>query len=130
MKYPLGEHEKDNIRSKTGKKLDDITIEAVKNGQISAEDIKISADVLLRQAEVAEAAGKPQMRDNFVRASELVGVPDEVILNFYNKLRPNRSTKAELSDMAKELKSKYNADKCAALVLETISVYEKRGILL
>ena len=27
MRYPLGEHEKDSIRSKTGKRLDDINLD-------------------------------------------------------------------------------------------------------
>ena len=57
-------------------------------------------------------------------------VPDEVILEMYNKLRPNRSTKRELVEMAKELLEKYGAVHCAKLVMEAAQVYEKRGILL
>ncbi len=41
------------------------------------------------------------MDANFQRASELVNVPDDVILDMYNKLRPNRSTKKELILMAR-----------------------------
>ena len=120
--YPLGQHEADTITSKTGKKLSQITLDEVKRGNVTAEDIKISAEMLKRQGQVAAEADNPQMEANFQRASELVNVPDDVILNMYNKLRPNRSTKQELE--------KYQAPHCAKLVLEAAEIYEKRGILL
>lgn len=101
--YPLGQNEADTITSKTGKKLSDITLDEVKRGNVQAEDIKISPEMLKRQGQVAKEADNPQMEANFQRASELANVPDEVILNMYNKLRPNRSTKTELVLMAQEL---------------------------
>ena len=70
------------------------------------------------------------MDANFQRAAELVNVPDDIILDMYNKLRPNRSTKKELILMAQELLQKYSAPHCAKLVLEAAEIYEKRGILL
>lgn len=129
-KYPLGQNEADTITSKTGKSLSQITLDEVKRGNVTAEDIKISAEMLKRQGQVAAAADNPQMEANFERASELVNVPDEIILNMYNKLRPNRSTKRELVLMAQELLEKYQAPHCAKLVLEAAEIYEKRGILL
>lgn len=130
MRYPLGEYEKDSIRSKTGKKLSEITLEEIKKGNVTAEDIKISRDMLYNQGMIAKENDNPQMAKNLERASELVDVPDEVILNMYDKLRPNRSTKLELVTMAKELLENYNAVNCAKLVLEAAEIYEKRGILL
>ena len=130
MKYPLGENERDRISSKTGKKLDDITLDAVKAGSITAEDIKISKEMLRRQGQVALEADSAPMARNFERAAELVDVPDDVILNMYNMLRPNRATKAQLLAMADELAYKYHAKTCAKLVLEAAEVYVKRGILL
>ena len=44
MQYPLGEHEREQIASKTGKKLDEITLDAVMRNQIAPDDIKISKD--------------------------------------------------------------------------------------
>lgn len=129
-KYPLGTNEADTITSKTGKRLDQITLDEVKKGNVTAEDIKISSEMLKRQGEVAAEADNPQMEANFERAAELVNVPDDVILNMYNKLRPNRSTKRELLEMAQELLEKYRAPHCAKLVLEAAEIYEKRGILL
>ncbi len=129
-RYPLGLHEADTITSKTGKKLSQITLEEVKRGNVTSEDIKISTEMLKRQGQVAAEADNPQMAANFERASELVDVPDAVILDMYNKLRPNRSTKRELAEMARELLEKYHAPHCAKLVLEAAEIYEKRGILL
>ena len=130
MRYPLGELEKEQIRSKTGKKLTDITLDEVMKGHISSDDIMISKEMLKAQGQVAKETGNDPMEKNFERAAELVDVPDDVILKMYDKLRPNRSTKLELVQMAQELIEKYNAKNCARLVMEAAEVYEKRGILL
>lgn len=130
MQYPLGEHEKEKITSRTGKKLTDITLDEVMKNRVSADDIKISKEVLKAQGQVAREAGNDPMEKNFERAAELVDVPDDMILKMYDKLRPNRSTKLELVLMAQELLEKYNARNCARLVMEAAEVYEKRGILL
>ena len=128
-RYPLGVHEADTITSRTGKKLDQITLEEVCRGNVTADDIKISAEMLRRQGQVAMDADNPQMAANFERAAELVNVPDDVILKMYNDLRPHRSTKLELVRMAQELLETYHAPHCAKLVLEAAEIYEKRGIL-
>ena len=130
MRYPLGELEKEQIRSKTGKKLTEITLDEVMKGHITSDDIKISKEMLKAQGQVAKETGNDPMEKNFERAAELVDVPDDVILKMYDKLRPNRSTKLELVQMAQELIEKYNAKNCARLVMEAAEVYEKRGILL
>ncbi len=130
MQYPLGEHERESIRSKTGKKLSDITLDEVMKGHISSEDIKVSKETLKAQGQVAAEADNPPMEKNFERAAELINVPDDVILKMYDKLRPNRSTKLELVQMAQELLNTYHAPHCAKLVLEAMEIYEKRGILL
>lgn len=130
MRYPLGVYERENVKSKTGKKMIDITLEGVIKNQITAEDIKISKEVLEEQGNIAKSCGNAAMQKNFKRAAELVDVPDEIILKMYDKLRPNRSTKAELVCIAEELSQKYKAKQCADLVMEAVKVYEKRGILL
>ena len=130
MQYPLGEHEKEKITSRTGKKLTDITLDEVLKGHVAPDDIKISKEMLKAQGQVAKGNGNAPMEKNFERAAELVDVPDDVILKMYDKLRPNRSTKLELVEMAKELLEKYHAVNCAKLVMEAAEIYEKRGILL
>jgi propanediol dehydratase small subunit len=128
--YPLSKKASDVIKSKTGKLLDDINIESVMKELINSEDIKISKEVLALQGKIAENNGRPQMKDNFLRASELIDVPDELILKIYNMLRPNRSTKKELVAMALKLKNEYNAESCSHFILEAVRIYEKRGILI
>lgn len=130
MRYPLGEYEKDRIRSKTGKKLTDINLDEIRKGNIVAEDIKISKETLKMQAQVARKADNVELAMNFDRAAELVNIPDDIILEMYNKMRPNRSTKEELLEMAKVLIKEYNATECGQLVLEAVEIYEKRGVLL
>lgn len=124
--YPIGEKRKDLIKTSTGKSMDDITLEQVMKGKVSADDFRITAETLLLQAQVAEAAGRKQFAGNLRRAAELTKVPDERILEIYTALRPYRSSKQELLDIAEELDKKYNASVCAALVREAADVYEKR----
>lgn len=130
IKYPLSQNMPgQQIKSKTGKSLDDINISNILDGKITADDIKISKETLIMQGEIASEAGRSQLNDNFVRASELIEVPDKELLEIYEKLRPNRSTKSELLEIVRRLDEKYNATHCSKLVLDAIKVYEKRGIL-
>ena len=50
-------------------------------------------------------------------------------LEMHNALRPYRSNKQELLDIAGELDGKYGAKTAASLVREAAEVYEKRGRL-
>jgi len=127
--YPLGEKYSASIKSKSGKSLDEINIEAIMNGQVTSEDIKISREVLILQAEVARADGKIQMAKNFIRSAELIEIPDDKVLEMYNMLRPNRSTESDLENLAALLLNEYNAEMCSDLVLETLKVYKKRDLL-
>ena len=106
-----------------------MTLDGVKKGEISFDDLKIHPDTLEYQAEIAEAAGRPHLAQNFRRAKELTAVPDEEILAMYNALRPFRSSKQELLDHADHLEKTYNAKVCAQLIREAAEVYEKRDML-
>ena len=66
---------------------------------------------------------------NLRRAAELIAVPDDRLLEIYNALRPYRSSKQELIDIANELDQKYGAKTAAALVREAADVYDQRGRL-
>ncbi len=127
--YPLGSKRPDLIRTPTGKTLDDLTLENVMNGNISAQDVRIRAETLELQAQVAEQAGRPQLAQNFRRAAEMTAVPDERLLEMYNALRPYRSTRAELNAIADELEKEYKASITAGLVREAGEVYERRNRL-
>lgn len=128
MIYPLSQSDLE-IKSKSGKRLEDITIDEVINGNVTGEDIKISKETLLLQGKIAEQSGREQLGENLKRASELVSIPDDELLKIYNMLRPYRSTELELLKKANELKEKYNAMKCSELIMDALKVYKRRGIL-
>ena len=127
--YPLSIKKTDLVKSATGKKLKDFTIENVMNGKIGAEDCRIAPETLELQAQIAESIGRHAFARNLRRASELIAVPDTRVLEIYNALRPYRSTKAELLEIANELENKYNAKVNAQLVREAAELYEKRDRL-
>lgn len=124
--YPLGTKRPDLIKSPTGKKLDDISIDKVINSQVSSEDVRISAEVLEYQAQVAESVGRDAFAKNLRRAAELTNIPDDRTLEIYNALRPYRSTKKELLQIADELENKYAAKINADFIREAADVYQQR----
>ena len=124
--YPLGEKRPELVKTINNKSLDDLTLESVLDGSVTPEDVRITADTLKMQAEIARAAGRGTIANNFERAAELTHVPDERVLEIYNALRPFRSSKAELEEIAKELETKYNATICAGFVREAAGLYEER----
>lgn len=114
--------------AKSGRPVDQITLDAVRAGEISADDIRIHPDTLEHQAAVAERAGNPQLAANFRRAAELTALPDDEVMAIYEALRPGRSTRAELEGIADRLSSA-GASLNAALVREAADAYEARGLL-
>ncbi|MDT5151747.1 MAG: propanediol dehydratase small subunit [Mycobacterium sp.] len=127
--YPLSVHRRDLLFTPTGKSIDDITIESVVSGDVGATDLRITPDTLRLQAQVSEKDGRRQLGANLRRAAEMTALTDERVLEIYNALRPNASTKAELESIAEELLSQYNATLLAELVREAADVYERRDIL-
>lgn len=125
--FPLSSKRPELVKSATGLGLDDITLEKVVGGQISFDDIRIRPETLEYQAQIAESAGRPRIASNLRRAAEMTRIPDARVLEIYNALRPYRSTKQELLDIASELENKYQAKICAAFVREAAEIYEKRG---
>lgn len=127
--YPLSAKHPELVRSASGKRLEDVTLDKVLSGEISFDDVKISPETLEYQAQIAESAGRPRLAANMRRAAEMTRIPDERLLAMYDALRPYRSTKQELLNLAAELESKYSARVCSELVREAAQVYEKRGRL-
>lgn len=127
--YPLGASMPQRIKSPSGKALSDLTFEGVLNGQVTAEDMRIAPETLEMQAQVAESVGRDTLANNFRRAAELIKVPDDKLLAVYDALRPYRSTKKELEDLATELETQYGCAVNAAFIREAADVYETRGRL-
>lgn len=129
LDYPLGEKRPEIIKTPSGKSFDEINLDALLSGKIGAEDLRISPQTLEMQAQIAESVGRDAFAKNLRRSAELIAVPDERILEIYNAIRPYRSTKQEIIDIAEELENKYNAKINAAFIREAADVYEKRGRL-
>ena len=117
------------VRTASGRSLDELNIEAIRAGELTAEDFRISGETLRRQADAAEAAGYWQLAENLRRAAELTGISNQEVLDIYNALRPGRSTYNELIALAKRLENDLNAPLTAAFVREAAEVYQERGIL-
>lgn len=126
--YPLAENMPEAIKTPTGKAYGDLSYEKIISGELTSDDMRISPETLEMQAQVAESVGREAFAGNLRRAAELIAVPDERLLQIYNALRPYRSTKQELLDIATELDG-YKATVAAGLVREAAEVYEKRGRL-
>lgn len=127
--YPLATKCPELVKTPTNRKLEEITLNNVLNGDIKSTDVRISPETLELQAKVAEGVNRDAFAKNLRRASELTVISDERILEIYNALRPNRSTKQELLDIANELEEKYNATINSNFVREAAEVYEKRNML-
>ena len=127
--YPLAENRPDLVETRTGKSLDGINLENVIAGHITLDDLRITAQALRDQAEIARDAGRPTLAANFERGAELVDVPQDVIMRIYELLRPGRAeSKDELVAAANELRERYGALGVAAFVEEAAEVYERRAL--
>ena len=119
----------DTVRTKSGRALDELTIEAVLAGELTVADFRISGETLRRQAEAAEAAGYRQFAENLRRAAELTTIPNDQVLEIYHTLRPGRTTYNQLIALADHLGNDCDAPLTAALVREAAGVYLERGIV-
>lgn len=124
--YPLYEKHPELIKTQTGKSIDEINMENILSGKVTPADCRISAETLVYQAEIQESFGNPAIGANFRRAAEMTRIPDDRIIQIYNRMRPHVSTKEELLAIADELETKYDAKINAALLRETAEVYEGR----
>ncbi|UXX81728.1 diol dehydratase small subunit [Roseovarius pelagicus] len=126
--YPLAENAPDLIKTPSGKSLSELTVDAVMKDEVTAADFAISAEALGVQAEIADAHNRPALADNFRRAAELVSVPQDVLMETYEMLRPGRSDHSSLCERAEMLRCNYGADLMAKFIEEAADVYERRGI--
>lgn len=127
--YPIAEKHPGKVQGARGKPLPDITLDAVLDGSVTIEDLRITPEALRAQAEVSRAAGRPRLADNFLRAADLVSVPQDVVMRAYEILRPGRAkSKADLLEMAKQMRESFGAERIAAFIEEAAEVYERRGL--
>lgn len=124
-RYPLMDNDED-LRAESGKRLDEITLEDA--AALSPDDLKIRAETLRAQADIAQQAGYSQLAANLTRAAELTAVPNEELLQMYEVLRPGRGTHEQLTALAERLETVYNAVETANFVREAAAVYAARGL--
>lgn len=116
------------VTAHSGRNLAEVTVEAARNGDLALDDIRVSRETLLAQADVAERSGSVQLAMNLRRAAEMTALSSEEMLAAYEALRPHRSSFAELEELAQRLAER-DAPTCAALVREAATAYQRRGLL-
>jgi propanediol dehydratase small subunit len=126
--YPLGERRPDLVTTPAGTPLADVTLDALRAGRISPDELRATPQTLLHQAAVARAAQRAQLAENLERAAELATLPDDEVLAVYTALRPRRATAVELELIAAHLLD-VGASRCAAFVREAAVVLAERGLL-
>ena len=120
---------KNTIYTFSGRSIDELNVQGILSGQLTAEDFRIHAERLNHQAKVAEDAGYTQLAGNLRQAAELTHMSNEEILEIYNTLRPRRTSYTEMIDMADRLENERKAPLTASLLREAAEVYLKRGIV-
>jgi len=127
--YPVGEKQPEQVRTPTGRPLADLTLANVLAGDVTAADFGITAEGLRRQADIAEQSGRPHLAQNLRRGAEMVAIPEEIVLEIYEQLRPGRThSAAELRATAERVRSLYGAEATAQLIEEAATAYERRGV--
>jgi propanediol dehydratase small subunit len=127
--YPLAETQPGEVKGKRGKRLSDITLDAVLSGAVGMEDLRITPEALAAQGEIARDAGRPTLAQNFERGAELVDVPQDFIMEVYELLRPGRAkSKQQLLDAAATMRGTYKAERVARFIEEAAETYEERGL--
>ena len=111
----------------SGRPASELSVDGVVDGELGPDDIRISAETLRHQADVALAHANPQLAANFERAAELTAFDESDILALYELLRPGRATGDQLRAKADELEAR-EAPICAAFVREAAAVYERTGL--
>ncbi len=107
----------------------DLTLDRLRAGKIAPDDVTISRETLLAQAARAEAEGYPQLARNFRRAAELTAIPNDVLLQTYDKLRPYRSTYYELLAVSQEISARYEAPETGEYIRQAAEAYRAKGLL-
>jgi propanediol dehydratase small subunit len=124
--YPLSENAPGRLKTPAGLDFQDINLEAVLEGKVQMQELRVTPAALEMQAQIAEASGRGQLAENLRRGAELALIPEEKILEIYTALRPGRSTLEVLSSLAAELETNWTAPRCARFVREAIEAYFKQ----
>jgi propanediol dehydratase small subunit len=122
-----GSGELAGVRALSGLQVGELTLEAVRRGEVGVSDLRIHPETLERQAAIAATHSNPQLAENLRRAAELTRLPDDEVLAIYDALRPGRVTRERLAELAADLGER-GLPRCAALLAEAAEVYARRGL--
>ena len=127
--FPLAETRPSKVKGKRGMALSELTIEAVLEGNVDLDDLQITPEALLQQAEIAKSVGRKTLSENFERAAEMNNLPNSEVMKIYELLRPGRTeSMSTLLDAAKKIRTEYQAEKLAKFIEEAAEFYDKRGL--
>jgi len=127
--YPLAENRRDLVRGRRGKSLEELNLDALESGEVILDDLRITPQALELQAEIARTSNRAKLAQNFERASELVEIPQDYLMEIYELLRPGRAgNKGVLLEVAQNLRMTYQATRMADFIEEAAEVYEARGL--
>jgi len=127
--FPLAETRPSKVKGKRGMALSELTIEAVLEGNVDLDDLQITPEALLQQAEIAKSVGRKTLSENFERAAEMNNLPNSEVMEIYELLRPGRTeSMSTLLDAAKKIRTEYQAEKLAKFIEEAAEFYDKRGL--
>jgi propanediol dehydratase small subunit len=115
------------IRSRSGRGLSELTIDALRERALAIDDFSIGREQLEAQARAAEADGHPQLADNLRRAAEMTALSNERVMRIYEMLRPGRAAYHELAELARELAGR-DMPRLAAFIAEAADAYRARGL--
>ena len=127
--FPIAETRPSKVKGKRGMALSELTINAVLEGTVDLEDLQITPEALLQQAEIAKSVGRKTLSENFERAAEMNNLPNSEVMEIYELLRPGRTeSMSTLLEEAKKIRNEYQAEKLAKFIEEAAEFYEKRGL--
>ncbi|OGN82062.1 MAG: hypothetical protein A2X23_11965 [Chloroflexi bacterium GWC2_73_18] len=114
-------------RALSGRPAEELTLERLATGELVPGDIRISAETLRAQADLAESRDYGPFAANLRRAAELTALDDAELFHVYEMLRPGRASAAELTELAAWLEA-HGAALNAELVRSARDAYVRRGL--
>ena len=81
--YPLSEKKSDVLKTPSGLSWKEINLELVLEGKVKMKDLRITAEALEIQAQIAETSNRHQLAENLRRSAELVKIPETKILQMH-----------------------------------------------
>lgn len=127
--YPTAETRPEKVAGNRGKPLPALTLDAVIRGDVEMEDLRITPQALLQQAQIAKSVGRATLAGNLERAAEMTRLPQDEVMAIYELLRPGRApSKESLLEAAERLRRDRDAPQLADFLEEAAQFYDQRGL--